>query len=580
MAGSFALADSERLRYATGSIMYFAQGIPQGLLAISIPVWLASQGVSAGDIGSYLAVIVLPWAFKLVTGPLMDRYEFLPMGRRRPWVLGAQLGMSVSLLALLLIDDPVNQIGLLMLVGVLINSFAATQDVAVDGMSIDLTPVREQGRLNAFMSFGKTIGWASTAAVTGVLLTSFGLGTTAIVSAAVASLGLLVMLFVLEREGERKLPWTEGGAASVHRADTSFRAVFKELNKVLWVRTSLIVMSVMFFDGLVYGYGQALMPIAAVKLFGYTTPQWSQLVATMGLLGAVLALSIGPASDRMGAKRMMLLAVTLLCVHAFLIAQTQQLWENSLYVRVMLSIWVMMLPVVMVSALALAMAICKSVNSATQFAIYMSVANLGHSAGSKIYGVTADKSSYVQSYTMLSALFVGLIITVLLHRHHHVRDAGQSGSGSGEKTRARPRYTVGVGGNEAGIFWSGAMRCPKCRADMEQVEYEGTEVDRCTICHGIWFDSGEIDVLKSKQAAAALDIGDSKTGKQSNTIDRYDCPRCGGAMVRVVDPVQHHIWYETCSGCNGSYLDAGELRDLSSRSIADFFRSLTTSERK
>jgi len=578
MAVSFTLASSERVRYATGAVMYFAQGIPQGLLAISIPVWLASQGVSAGDIGSYLAVIVLPWAFKLVTGPLMDRYEFLPMGRRRPWVLGAQLGLSLSLLALVFIERPAEQIGLLMLIGMLINSFAATQDVAVDGMSIDLTPVREQGRLNAFMSFGKTIGWAATAAVTGVLLTSVGLKTTAIAASAVAALALLVMIFVLEREGERTLPWTKGDAASVHRADTSFRAVFRELNKVLWVRTSLIVMTIMFFDGLVYGYGQALMPIAAVKLFGYTTPQWSQLVATMGLIGAVIALSIGPAIDRMGAKRMMLLAASLLCVHALLIAQTQHLWQNSLYVRAMLSIWVMMLPVVMVSALALAMAICKSVNSATQFAIYMSVANFGHSAGSKIYGMVADESSYVQSYTMLSALFVGLIIAILLHRHHHSGDTEKEGSGG--KTRERPRYTVGVGGNEAGIFWTGAMRCPKCRADMEPVEYEGTQIDRCTICQGIWFDAGEIEILKDKKAAAAIDIGDKKIGRQSNSIDRYDCPRCGGAMVRVVDPLQNHIWYETCGGCNGSYLDAGELRDLSSRSISDFFKSLAAPERK
>jgi PAT family beta-lactamase induction signal transducer AmpG len=574
MAGTFTLASSERVRFATGSIMYFAQGIPQGLLAISIPVWLASQGVGAGDIASYLAVIVLPWAFKLVTGPLMDRYEYLSMGRRRPWVIGAQLGLTLSLLALMLIENPAEQIGLLMLIGVLINSFAATQDVAVDGMAIDLTPIREQGRLNAFMSFGKTIGWAATAAVTGVLLTTFGLAFTAIVSSAVSVIGLLVILLVLEREGERTLPWTKGSAATVHRADTSFRAVFTELNKVLWVRTSLIVMTIMFFDGLVYGYGQALMPIAAVNLFGYTTPQWSQLVATMGLIGAVIALTIGPTIDRMGAKRMMLVATSLLCVHAVLIAQTQQLWENSLYVRVMLSIWVMMLPVVMVTALALAMAICKSVNSATQFAIYMSVANLGHSAGSKIYGLVAEQASYVQSYTMLSALFVALIIAILLYRHQHHDDDG------GSKTREQPRFTVGAGGSEGGIFWSRAMRCPKCRADMEPIDYEGTEVDRCTICQGIWFDAGEIEILKDKKAAAAIDVGDKKIGKQSNTIDHYDCPRCGGAMVRVVDPVQTHIWYETCSGCSGSYLDAGELRDLSTRNIADFFKGLATPERK
>ena len=579
MAGTLTLADNARIRYATGSMMYFAQGIPQGLLAISIPVWLASQGVSAGDIGSYLAVIVLPWAFKLITGPLMDRYEFLPMGRRRPWVLGAQLGLSISLLALMLIDNAAEQIGLLMIIGVLINTFAATQDVAVDGMSIDLTPVREQGRLNAFMSFGKAIGWASTAAVTGVLLTTAGLAVTAVVAAAVAALALVFMLVVLERDNERTLPWTKGTAAAVHRSDTSFRAVFKELNKVLWVRTSLIVIAIMFFDGLVYGYGQALMPFAAVNLFGYTTPQWSQLVAMMGLIGAVLALAIGPAIDRMGAKRMLLLAISLLAIHAFLLAQTQHLWENTLYVRLMLSIWVMMMPVVMVASLALAMAICKSVNSATQFAIYMSVANLGHSAGSKIYGLVAEKSSYVQSYTMLSAIIVAMIIVLLFHRHKHQHGGEQRGDGTDDKRREHARYTVSTGGGEAGIFWSGAMRCPKCRADMEQVEYEGTEVDRCTICHGIWFDAGEIGMLRDKTAAAAIDIGDGKAGRESNPIDRYPCPRCGGGMVRVVDPKQTHIWYETCSSCHGSYLDAGELRDLATTTIADFFRDIATPER-
>lgn len=573
MALSFTLADNARVRYATGSIMYFAQGIPQGLLSIAIPVWLASQGVGAGDIGSYLAVIVLPWAFKLFTGPLMDRYEFLPMGRRRPWVLGAQLGLSLSLLALMLVERPTEQIGLLMIVGMLINSFAATQDVAVDGMSIDLTPVREQGRLNAFMSFGKSIGWALTAAVTGLLLTTVGLKTTAIIAAVISALPLLVTLRVLERDGERTFPWTKGVAASVHRADTSFRAVFRELNKVLWVRASLVIMAIMFFDGLVYGFGQALMPIAAVNLFGYTAPEWSQLVAIMGLTGAVLALAIGPAIDRMGAKRVLLLAVFLLGIHALLIAQTQHLWENTLYIRVMLSVWIMMLPMVMVASLSLAMAICKSVNSATQFAVYMSIANLGHSAGSKIYGSLAEKSSYVQSYTLLSAIAVALIVVLLFHRHQQHGDSEQL------DTKAS-RYTIGGAGHGAGVFWSGAMRCPKCRADMEQIDYEGTEIDRCTICKGIWFDAGEIDILQDKQAAAAIDTGDAKIGKQSNAMDNYQCPRCSGSMVKVVDPKQTHIWFETCSSCHGSYLDAGELKDLSTTAISDFFKSLATPERK
>ena len=88
MTINWVLAENSRTRYAAGSSMYFAQGIPYGLMNIAVPAWLASQGVGAGQIASFLAIIILPWAFKLLSGPLMDRYQFLPMGRRRPWVLG------------------------------------------------------------------------------------------------------------------------------------------------------------------------------------------------------------------------------------------------------------------------------------------------------------------------------------------------------------------------------------------------------------------------------------------------------------------------------------------------------------
>ncbi len=567
MAISNTLSTSSNVRYATGSIMYFAQGIPQGLIGIAIPAWLASLGVSASEIASYLAVITLPWAFKLVTGPFMDRFEYLPMGRRRPWVIGAQLGLSLSLLALMLVERPAEQVGLLMLIGVLINTFAATQDVAVDGMSIDLTPVREQGRLNAFMSFGKAVGWGATAAVSGVLVTTWGLQATAIIAAIVASIPLLVILFVRERKGERALPWTRGKAATAHNAGSSFSSVFSGINEVLWVRSSLIIMAIMFMDGLIYGYGQALMPIAAVNLFGYTTAQWSQLVAMMGLTGAVLALAVGPIIDRMGAKRMLFLATSLVAIHALMIAQTQHLWEDTTYVRVMLSLWVMMLPVVMVSVIALAMAICSSSLSATQFAIYMSVANLGHAFGSKLYGSVSEQSNYSQSYMLLSTLAAVLIVIVLFYRHR-------------DEHKHTPHHTIIVGGAEAGSFWSGAMRCPKCRADMDQIEFDGTEIDRCKTCGGIWFDAGEIEVMRDKQAAAAIDTGDASVGKKSNAIDDYPCPRCSGAMVKVVDPQQTHIWYETCSACSGSFLDAGELLDMSKLTIADFFKGLVTPERK
>jgi PAT family beta-lactamase induction signal transducer AmpG len=406
------------MRYLTGALAYFAQGIPMGLLHIALPAWLAVEGVSAPRIAGFLSIIMLPWAFKLLAGPLMDHFEFLPMGKRRPWVISMQFGMVVSLMALMWVDDPVTQISLLTAIGFVINAFTATQDVAVDGMSIDLVPVEEEGRLNAFMSFGKAVGWALTSALTGTMLVVYGIQVTGIVCGAGAAVIFIFLVLVRERRGERLFPWSEGEASPKNAEPPSFRKVFSDINHVLWTRASLIIMTIMFFDGMVGGYGRALMPIAAVDVFGFTTPQWADLNAVMGLVGAVVALGLGPLIDKFGAKKMMSLTIFLTCVHAFTLAGTQEMWNNSNYVLVMMSAWILLLPVIMVCALALAMSICSHAESATQFAIYMSVSNLGATFGSAVYGLVAEHTSWSQNYALKGLLVLILFLAILMFRSH------------------------------------------------------------------------------------------------------------------------------------------------------------------
>lgn len=104
------------------------------------------------------------------------------------------------------------------------------------------------------------------------------------------------------------------------------------------------------------------------------------------------------------------------------------------------------------------------------------------------------------------------------------------------------------------------MICPKCKNDMEAIEYEGIEVDRCKNCQGIWFDAGESHWLGDKEAATAIDTGDPLTGRLTNAIRRYRCPRCDGGMLCRVDPKRPHIQYEECTSCRGSFFDAGEFK--------------------
>ena len=91
-----ALVDNRILRLLALACLYVAQGLPYGLLLVALPTWLAAQNYSSTEVGLFIAAVSLPWTLKLLTGPIMDRFSLLSMGRRRPWVLAALSGILLG----------------------------------------------------------------------------------------------------------------------------------------------------------------------------------------------------------------------------------------------------------------------------------------------------------------------------------------------------------------------------------------------------------------------------------------------------------------------------------------------------
>jgi len=54
---------------------------------------------------------------------------------------------------------------------------------------------------------------------------------------------------------------------------------------------------------------------------------------------------------------------------------------------------------------------------------------------------------------------------------------------------------------------------------MEPVTFGGIEVDRCTDCHGLFFDEFEKEQLRTRKGAAAIDSGDANVGREFNAVD-------------------------------------------------------------
>jgi len=96
------LSQSRYLRYFSFTILYIAQGFPFGLVTVALPAFLLERGATPAAVGGFVGGAMLPWTFKWLAGPMMDRFTFLAMGRRRPWVLIAQLGLALTGLGLVL----------------------------------------------------------------------------------------------------------------------------------------------------------------------------------------------------------------------------------------------------------------------------------------------------------------------------------------------------------------------------------------------------------------------------------------------------------------------------------------------
>lgn len=132
------------------------QGLPYGFQTGALPIYLRGKGASLTAIG-FLGVLALPWSFKALWAPLVDRFGSARFGRRKSWIVPLQLLLA----AVALVGAKVAEQGaLLPLLGVVLamNLVAATQDIAVDGLAVDVLGPRELGTGNSAQVVGYKIG--------------------------------------------------------------------------------------------------------------------------------------------------------------------------------------------------------------------------------------------------------------------------------------------------------------------------------------------------------------------------------------------------------------------------------------
>lgn len=410
-----ALSQDWRQRILLLCALYVAQGLPWGFMVTALVSFLTERGLGDADAGWLTGVVLMPWTFKLFWGPVIDTVTIRSMGRRRPWIVGAQFMMAVTLLGILWSGNLSEQSGgagqdgfspeFIWRLGCLFfvhNCFASLQDVATDALAIDVLPIAEQGRVNGLMwgakLFGKAIGAVVMAKVMSVgdaYRPGWGIPSAVLIQFLLLLGIMLFPLCMLERPGEKRFPWSRGSVV-VGRDVENFR------NPLLLMRDlvrgfSLVATAALFVYGILSVLGWGIVEVVSKTLYtqrlGWTFEHFSYATGFAVVAELCGALAGGYVADRLGRRKVMLLGFGAYGLLHLVFAACPALWTQTWFAAGYLILNPGALAMGAVGFLSMAMNISWTRAAATMFTVYMTLSNLGHVAGNLLAGRLRDDLS-------------------------------------------------------------------------------------------------------------------------------------------------------------------------------------------
>lgn len=412
-----ALSESRRLRLGGFFLMYVSQGVPFGLVMTAIPAWLAANGASAGEVGFFLGTAMLPWSLKLVHGLVMDRFCYSPMGRRRAWIVGSQMAMFAALVVTAIIAPGPDEITLLAGLAFAFNLCGAVNDVAIDGMAVDVLPEEEREQTNGFMAGGQIVGISGMAIIAGAALVAGGMALAAAIAAAVIAVLTIIVTLLRERPGERLLPWTSGAASAecLAREHTKFLPILGQVLRgfAQW-RTALFLAGIGFITSSV-GMVDVVSPVFSVTELGWSSEQFTNFSSiSLLIITLVLMVVIGPLCSCFDNRILFVFFAGLMLLPnlaAYLAPEgTFGTFAMQAYITVF---WGAFMGIFVLN-IAWLMNLTNPLVAASQFALFMAIPNFVRSLGSGFHGQLVDHYGYDVGFLVAAAsVGVGTILCLL-----------------------------------------------------------------------------------------------------------------------------------------------------------------------
>jgi MFS transporter, PAT family, beta-lactamase induction signal transducer AmpG len=265
-------------KMAVNLLLGFSAGIPFLLVSRTLQAWVSYTGGSNVLVG-VLAAISIPYTFKFLWAPFLDRFELPFLGRRRGWLLLTQISLLLAIIALSRTEPTVN-LQLTMILSVTIAFLGATQDILVDAYRRESLKDEELGLGSSVYTMGyRTAMWFTGGAAL-ILAHRLSWNTSYLIMSSLVLLGIFATVWAAEPQ------------ASPHRPQNMKEAIIAPLKEFFSRKGVFLILAFI----LVYKMGDALAGNMLNKFYAdlkFTPEEVGLIAKTMGPFAVVAGTFLG-----------------------------------------------------------------------------------------------------------------------------------------------------------------------------------------------------------------------------------------------------------------------------------------------
>ena len=425
----------------------FAAGLPFLLVFSTLSAWLTQCGISRTTIG-YFSWIGLTYSLKFFWSPVVDRLP-LPLltrwlGRRRSWMLLAQIGIAGGLTGMAL-NDPAQHLTPTIVFALLVAFSSATQDISLDAYRIEAASLELQGGMAAAYQMGYRIALIVAGAGALYIASESGWHVSYLAMAACMNVGVVTVLIVREPEAaisretmmqeqrvvdflERSAHWPKHLRQAMAWLIEAIACPFIDFFQRNGIRSALFIL---LFISLyrMHEYAMGVMANPFYLDMGYTLDQIATMSKVFGVIMTMVGVAVaGVMVASQGIPRTLLLGVVTICLGNLFFSWLAGSAPTLFALGTAIGVDNVGIGIAGTAFVAYLSSLTNTAYTATQYALFGSLFPLPGKIIAGFSGVVVDHLGYPLFFIYTATLTLpAMLLCLILIRQQRNSDEIQSG---------------------------------------------------------------------------------------------------------------------------------------------------------